>query len=132
MANKVDCSILKEDQEDYQIQCTPVENADYYIDLTKGITNNNNSISLNMTQGYNKVPITGYTNSTIYKRIYKKSSSGLTGGAIAGIVIACVVAILAITAIALLTRKPSVPINPNSSSEVGISSQDNLEQNVNY
>ena len=44
-------------------------------------------------------------------RFYSKSSSGLSGGAIAGIVIACVVALAAASIAAIMLRKPSPPID---------------------
>lgn len=44
-------------------------------------------------------------------RYYSKSSSGLSGGAIAGIVIACVVALAAASIAAIMLRKPSPPID---------------------
>jgi hypothetical protein len=46
---------------------------------------------------------------------YKKSSSGLSGGAIAGIVIACAVVLIIVSIIAMMLRKPSVSIKNNSS-----------------
>ena len=42
---------------------------------------------------------------------YSKSSSGLSGGAIAGIVIACVVALAAVSIAAIMLRKPSPPVD---------------------
>ena len=42
---------------------------------------------------------------------YNKSSSGLSGGAIAGIVIACVVALAAASIAAIMLRKPSPPVD---------------------
>ena len=42
---------------------------------------------------------------------YSKSSSGLSGGAIAGIVIACVVALAAASIAAIMLRKPSPPVD---------------------
>ena len=43
--------------------------------------------------------------------VYRKSSSGLSGGAIAGIVIACVVVLIAAAVAAIMLRKPTPPIN---------------------
>ena len=43
--------------------------------------------------------------------IYRKSSSGLSGGAIAGIVIACVVVLVAASVAAIMLRKPTPPID---------------------
>ena len=42
--------------------------------------------------------------------VYRKSSSGLSGGAIAGIVIACVVVLIAAAVAAIMLRKPTPPI----------------------
>ena len=43
--------------------------------------------------------------------VYRKSSSGLSGGAIAGIVIACVVVLVAASVAAIMLRKPTPPID---------------------
>ena len=43
--------------------------------------------------------------------VYRKSSSGLSGGAIAGIVIACVVVLIAAAVAAIMLRKPSPPVD---------------------
>ena len=45
---------------------------------------------------------------------YNKSSSGLSGGAIAGIVIACVVALAAASIAAIMLRKPTPPTYDNT------------------
>ena len=46
-----------------------------------------------------------------YSATYRKSSSGLSGGAIAGIVIACVVFLIAAAVAAIMLRKPSPPVD---------------------
>ena len=43
--------------------------------------------------------------------VYRKSSSGLSGGAIAGIVIACVVVLIAAAVAAIMLRKPTPPVD---------------------
>ena len=55
---------------------------------------------------------------------YRKKSSGLSGGAIAGIVIACVVVLVAASIAAIMLRKPSPPID--NSTAIGLKSTDNL------
>ena len=55
---------------------------------------------------------------------YKKNSSGLSGGAIAGIVIACVVVLVAASIAAIMLRKPSPPID--NTTAIGLKSTDNL------
>ena len=55
---------------------------------------------------------------------YRKKSSGLSGGAIAGIVIACVVVLVAASIAAIMLRKPSPPID--NSTVVGLKSADNI------
>ena len=51
---------------------------------------------------------------------YQKSSSGLSGGAIAGIVIACVVALAAASIAAIMLRKPTPPPMVDNTTVVGI------------
>ena len=43
--------------------------------------------------------------------VYKKGSSGLSGGAIAGIVIACVAVLVAASVAAIMLRKPTPPVD---------------------
>ena len=57
-------------------------------------------------------------------RYYRKSSSGLSGGAIAGIVIACVVALAAASIAAIMLRKPAPPID--NTTTVGLKTVDNI------
>lgn len=57
-------------------------------------------------------------------RYYRKSSSGLSGGAIAGIVIACVVVLAAASIAAIMLRKPSPPID--NTTVVGLKTADNI------
>ena len=56
---------------------------------------------------------------------YRKSSSGLSGGAIAGIVIACVVVLIAAAVAAIMLRKPSPPPVENTTVS-GLKTVENL------
>ena len=55
---------------------------------------------------------------------YRKKSSGLSGGAIAGIVIACVVVLVAASIAAIMLRKPTPPLD--NTTVIGLKSADNL------
>ena len=61
-------------------------------------------------QANNITDATG-TNEAGNTNYYRKSSSGLSGGAIAGIVIACVAVLIAAAVAAIMLRKPSPPID---------------------
>ena len=56
--------------------------------------------------------------------MYRKDSSGLSGGAIAGIVIACVVVLAAASIAAIMLRKPTPPID--NTTVVGLKTVDNI------
>ena len=80
--------------------------------------------------------ITGGGNTTIENRevgIYRKSSSNLSGGAIAGIVIACAVALIIASIAAIMLKKSSVaaPFQPQNPSIVGLRSIENYSQQSN-
>ena len=54
---------------------------------------------------------------------YRKNSSGLSGGAIAGIVIACAVVLIAASIVAMMLRKPAPPLD--NTTVVGLKTVDN-------
>ena len=60
-------------------------------------------------QAHNITQATG--GRTFQTAVYRKSSSGLSGGAIAGIVIACVAVLIAAAVAAIMLRKPTPPID---------------------
>ena len=55
---------------------------------------------------------------------YNKSSSGLSEGAIAGIVIACIAVLLAASIAAIMLRKPAPPID--NTTVVGLKTVENV------
>lgn len=81
------------------------------IHMRSGITDKKTKIVMNM-QGQDSATITEYPSTNTAN--YHKSSSGLSGGAIAGIVIACVVVLIAAAVAAIMLRKPSTPPTDNT------------------
>ena len=72
-----------------------------------GLTSNNTKVYLTMIKGNSTITEGEYEAAT--SPTYRKSSSGLSGGAIAGIVIACVVVLIAAAVAAIMLRKPTPP-----------------------
>ncbi|MBP5446140.1 MAG: hypothetical protein J6Y28_08220 [Acholeplasmatales bacterium] len=81
--------------------------------------NSERNLLLNPPEGSNS------TQNTQYQSYYRKNSSGLSGGAIAGIVIACAVALIIASVVAMMLRK-SKPEENTSSSIVGLKTVDNF------
>ena len=67
------------------------------------------SIEMNNPDANSTAPLVPFGGAN--NRYYSKSSSGLSGGAIAGIVIACVVALAAASIAAIMLRKPTPPVD---------------------
>ena len=85
-------------------------------------------VFLNMTDENSHIQITA--NSTDPndngRSYYRKSSSGLSGGAIAGIVIACVVALIAASIAAIMLRKPTVAQPVENTTAVQLRTVENI------
>ena len=79
--------------------------------MRSGITDKKTKIVMNMIGGDSATNTESPSTNTAN---YHKSSSGLSGGAIAGIVIACVVVLIAAAVAAIMLRKPSTPPTDNT------------------
>ena len=129
----VACKGQDKGNKNYEFRCTPEEGVKGSIFLSTIKDANNNALSLNITKGKDSIDYS--TNGTdimpnINKGIatYRKSSNGLSGGAIAGIVIACAVVLIIATLVAIMMKKSSVALAPfqtQTPSIVGLRSVDN-------
>jgi len=128
----VSCSIQSVNDKNYEFRCTPKENIKGTI-YNSPMYFGDNAINLNMTAPNSDyvsftVDNTGNNSTTIRNNpIYRKSSSGLSGGAIAGIVIACAVVLIIASIVAMMLRKPVAPVN-NTSSVIGLRTVDNYTE----
>jgi hypothetical protein len=82
-------------------------------------------VFLNMTDENAKIEINDANSTTGNHYTYRKNSSGLSGGAIAGIVIACVVVLIAASLAAILLRKPTVTPPTDSTTVVQLRTVEN-------
>jgi len=82
-------------------------------------------VFLNMKSGNEKIEIDANP-TTSSNAVYRKNSSGLSGGAIAGIVIACVVVLIAASVAALMLRKPTVAPPVDNTTAVQLRTVDNI------
>ena len=137
VSQQVPCMIQNKNGNNYQFRCTPEKDVTGSIFL-QTIKDNDTAITLNMTQGNENVNFKynnteGNTDRDRGVAIYRKSSSGLSGGAIAGIVIACAVALIIASIAAIMLKKSSVaaPFQPQNPSIVGLRSIENYSQQSN-
>jgi hypothetical protein len=115
-----DCKVNSDTTDETEIQCDGViettrdnlkyaRSDDIYLSLVPNSSSLPSEINANSGSGSGSV--------------YRKSSSGLSGGAIAGIVIACVVVLIAAAVAAIMLRKPSPPIDNTTAVDL---KQDNI------
>ena len=131
----VNCSISKVDGKIFDFTCTPKDSVSGVLFKSPLKDNSNNSISINNTDSGNdyfsfikgSIDTTGNSTLPIKRGDYRKASSGLSGGAIAGIVIACAVVLIIASIVAVMLRKPAIPVD-NSTSVVGLRTIDNYSQ----
>jgi len=123
---------------EYEFRCIPSSNLTGTLHLSQMYDNDTDknevtAITLNMTERYHNITyqIKGNTTDSDTTKFnqakYRKNSSGLSGGAIAGIVIACIVVIIIGSIIAMILRRPKAPMD-NSTSIVGLRTVDDYSE----
>lgn len=121
-AVNVECDILNKIIDDFQIRCQPNQNLTAHIYEANG-TVDDIGIYLIMDENYDYVNIIKYENNV--DLIKKSSSSGLPGGAIAGIIIACILFILIITVLVLYLKNSKTNNNNGGSMIIQLKSVEN-------
>ena len=100
----------------------PIKSTNYDIHLSNGISDtNNNLLVIQMKEWENNEDIFETPSSPISNNKVRSKSSGLSKGAIAGIVVACVVVVAAVIILAFTIRKRNPPLqylNTNSNSVI--------------
>ena len=112
--NKYDCTINGISSSTSTLECdtsnNPIKTSVRKLDLNAGTANGNSTLfTLKMADTLDDTAAIATPSSSRYT--YNRSSSGLSGGAIAGIVIACVVALAAASIAAIMLRKPAPPVD---------------------
>ena len=125
---KIPCSVKRNSGQPVEVNCdTNGENLKAGLNFKSGM-DGNTKVFLNMTDENAIIEINDANSTTPSGNnvVYRKNSSGLSGGAIAGIVIACVVALIAASIVALMLRKPTVTPPIDNTTAVQLRSVDNL------
>ena len=101
----------------YELDCLAERGINSHLNGVTGITTGSEEkVIIYMKEGTDEILNVGSNYMGLYNR---SSSSGLSGGAIAGIVIACVIVLLAIAIGVMFCRKSSVPA-PFQESTLGV------------
>jgi hypothetical protein len=122
----VTCKVNNLGSQKYQLVCSSNKKVKAHLDGVMGKTSSK-PLLINMKEGSDdEVDIDSSVN-----HIYpKKSSSGLSGGAIAGIIIACCVALIAAAVAAFLCNRGSKPALDQSSNNLKLNSSNSVQNNV--
>ena len=119
------CKVTNNKEEKYEITCKP--ESDFQGNIHQASGNfSDTSLTLNLKEDKDYVKINTMDDNP-NKAYFRKNSSGLSGGAIAGIIIGLVAALIIFAIIALYLKGPNAPII-NYSSVQGLSSTDNMKE----
>jgi hypothetical protein len=113
VAKTYDCSFTKGSPSELKCDTSrdPITTSAEKIHLSTGNSTDGTLLTVEMQDYDTNTTANIRTQGSSNRYIYNKSSSGLSGGAIAGIVIACVVALAAASIAAVMLRKPTPPVD---------------------
>lgn len=122
----ISCLVTRNSGDAVSLNCdTNEENISADLDSKSGM-DGTTKVFLNMKSGNERIEISDANSTTNSNAVYRKNSSGLSGGAIAGIVIACVVVLIAASVAALMLRKPTVAPPVDNTTAVQLRTVDNI------
>ena len=131
---KTICDVINNEEKDFKIRCNPDGTLIGSLHRSSGyvtVNNKTSEVSLDLKENADTVNINSASgNSTNPSRnptFFRKNSSGLSGGAIAGIVIACAIALIIATVLAMFLKGSKAPTN-NNSTVVGLKTFDNYQE----
>ena len=122
----VTCKVNNLGSQKYQLVCSSNKKVKAHLNGVMGKTSSKPLLIYMKSDSDDKVDIDSNSMNHIYP---KKSSSGLSGGAIAGIIIACCVALIAAAVAAFLCNKGYKPALDQSSNNLNLNSSNSV-QNV--
>ena len=124
---KINCTAIEVNKPACTLECdttkTPINTNAANLSLSES-TDSNVYMTINVNE-VQKAALTPIVTPYSGRNVYWKSSSGLSGGAIAAIVIACVVAIIAASILAIMFRRPK-PAPVDNTTVVGLNTAENL------
>jgi hypothetical protein len=122
---KIDCEYKHLGGKQYELVCFPKTSINSNLHRTIGRYNDTSNIILSFGDTNTKLNFTQPINDVFMR---KKSSGGLSTGAIIGIIIPCLAVLLAVAGVAFIigNKQPVPPVQNLGNSTIGISSTSNI------